>query len=678
MTSVWHPGSKDPSPEGQDPPRVEPVTGEHVESLLATGLDRYALTRLLGVGGMGEVYLGIHRTIEKEVAVKVLAYQHRHDPSLNGRFLEEAKAASKIRHDHVVDITDFGHSPQGCSYFVMEYLQGEDLAATLSREGPLPWTRARHLVLQLLSALQAAHDLGIVHRDIKPANCLRSKKRDDPDFIKVLDFGIARVSGPTSDGPRLTKAGTIMGTAEYMAPEQARADEVDARTDLYAVGVMLFEMLTGTLPFAGKAPVEILSKHLFHEPPRPSEIASNNAFPPEFDNIILRALAKDPAERWSSAEHMAEAIEAVDARADSKLAKTMMATAAHGAPGLPSGPMQYSTTEPPGPQTNPAAAAAAATGPQPIPSSRGRLDILGAGLAVVAVGGLLWWATRDGDDPAESTSKAAAVATACPEGMVQIDGGTFFMGSDDVDTPALQGARPSHKVEVATYCMATHETTVDQFHECSDQGQCRRPFKEDRYPNDSDDRRAALSLLCNEGVEGRGNHPVNCITWKQAKDYCEFRGQRLPTEAEWEFAARGSDGRVFPWGDPAPTHEHGNLCNAECVKWRASKGLPEYGALSTTDDGFPGTAPVGSFPAGTTQHGLLDIVGNVFEWTADRYAPYEGSPADAPSGGGKVIRGGAFNSYQATFANPALRYEQVGTAHTQSIGFRCAADPVSG
>ncbi len=636
-------------------------------SLLSTGLDRYSLSRLLGVGGMGEVYLGMHRTIEKEVAVKVLAYEHRRDPSLNGRFLEEAKAASKIRHDNVVDITDFGQSPQGCAYFVMEYLQGEDLSQTLGREGRLSWTRARHLVLQLLSALQAAHELGIVHRDIKPANCLRAEKRGDPDFIKVLDFGIARVSGPTSDAQRLTKAGTIMGTAEYMAPEQARAEEVDARTDVYAVGVMLFEMLTGQLPFNGKAPVEILSKHLYQEPPQPSEVAPAGCFPAEFDEIIGRALAKDPDERWPSAQALAEAIGAVEARVDSRLAHTMMADAS-ALPPLTSGLM---TAQP----TDPAVGSPTTAEGSPVaaPGGRVRMDMLSAVLGVAAVGGVLWWATRDPEPPA-STEAAVASASPCPEGMVKIDGGSLFMGSDDPDSPALQSARPSHRVDLGAYCIATHEVTVDEFHECSGTGECRRPYKTAQSDNISESSAAAYGTLCNETIPEHGDHPVNCVTWEQARDYCAYRGQRLPTEQEWEYAARGSDGREFPWGDAPPTHEHGNLCNAECVAWRTAKGLGLEGQLSNADDGWPGTAAVGSFPKGATEHGLLDIVGNVFEWTDTEFALFDGHPEGARESPGRVIRGGGFSSGYAVYSNPALRYGMDPAAHTHAIGFRCAAD----
>ncbi|MEM7160527.1 MAG: SUMF1/EgtB/PvdO family nonheme iron enzyme [Myxococcota bacterium] len=690
MTSVWTPGAGN----GSGPPANpggDPATGEHVESLLTTGLDRYELKRLLGVGGMGEVYQGLHRTIEKDVAVKVLAYQHRHNPSLNNRFLEEAKAASKIRHDNVVDITDFGHSPQGCAYFVMEYLEGEDLAATLKREKPLAWPRVQHILSQLLSALGAAHERGIVHRDIKPANCLRFTKNNDPDFIKVLDFGIARISSPEQEeGERLTKAGTIMGTAEYMAPEQARAAaDVDARTDLYAVGVMLFEMVTGQLPFTSGSPMELLAKHLTAPPPRASSVATY-PLPVGLDELIARSLAKEPDERYATAQELSAAIAAIST--DQVVSSPPQA----GAPSQPGyTPAPVTANLPPNTGVDEPAAAPSQG------SSKTGVAVAATLAGLALVGGGVWFATKGPtEDPkpaaasASNTEPAAAAAETpkappapvptvptCTDGMVLVDAGSFFMGTDDPDNRALQTARPPHKVRLDAYCIAIDEVTTAQFQQCSAKGECQRAFKDSLWPQgtleekDWVQRREALSQLCNTEKDDRGEHPINCVTWAQARDYCEFAGGRLPTEAEWEFAARGSDGRIFPWGDEPPTHEHGNLCNAECKEWRRQQKLPPEGTLSDADDKWYGTAPVGTFPQGTTQHGLRDIVGNVFEWTASDFELYEDHPEGVTAKEGKVIRGGAFNSAYAMFANPALRFPSDPKAHNHGIGFRCAANP---
>ena len=285
--------------------------------------------------------------------------------------------------------------------------------------------------------------------------------------------------------------------------------------------------------------------------------------------------------------------------------------------------------------------------------------------------------------PTKPASPPAAAPPRCPADAVLIPGGKFFMGSDNVDKKSLVSARPAHQVEVADFCMDLREVSVADYAACSATGECKRAFRDSFWPQGSmvkkawEDARAAYSPLCNEGAPGREQHPVNCVTWAQAGAYCHKQGKRLPSEAEWEFAARGSDGRPYPWGDPEPDAQHLNGCGQECVAWRLAAGLTDQGKIYAVDDGFPGTAPVGSFPAGKTQAGLLDMVGNVFEWTADDYRLYPDAPADAkpPEPGAKVIRGGAFNSTQADHAEPALRFPQDQAAHVHAVGFRCAKTP---
>lgn len=284
-------------------------------------------------------------------------------------------------------------------------------------------------------------------------------------------------------------------------------------------------------------------------------------------------------------------------------------------------------------------------------------------------------------------ASAAPASPACPEGMVEIAGGSYFMGSDDVDQPVLRAARPAHKVEVGAFCIDTHEVTVADYRTCSDRGDCKRAHRDSMWPQGKQSEeswsadRKTYGALCNEGIEGHEDHPVNCVSWHQAEAFCQSRGAQLPTEAQWEFAARGSDGRVYSWGDAAPDSEHMNGCGAECVAWRAAVELSETPGLHESDDGYVGTAPVGSFPAGKTQAGLFDMAGNVFEWTSSEFVPFDEAQrlADAAKAAPdapvkRVIRGGAFNSFMPAFADPALRFGQTQDAHPHAIGFRCAAD----
>ena len=272
----------------------------------------------------------------------------------------------------------------------------------------------------------------------------------------------------------------------------------------------------------------------------------------------------------------------------------------------------------------------------------------------------------------------------CPKGSNLIEGGKFFMGSDSEDK-LLARAQPSHQVEVDAVCLDIHETTVSEYKECVGAGDCKPAFRETWWPQGKAEEaswkhdREVHTPLCNDGKPDRLNHPINCITWAQADAYCKHKGGRLPTEAEWEFAARGSDGRVYPWGDQLPDPERANACDQRCQKWRTENELTDYGVMFDADDGYEGTSPVGSYPKGRTQSGLEDMVGNVFEWTADRFYTYteefKKNPTGPEEGTDRVIRGGAFNSFRATFADPAFRFASDETAHNHGIGFRCAFKP---
>jgi serine/threonine protein kinase len=292
----------EPTPAGDEPNEPDERIGELIH-------DRYRLIRKLGRGGMGTVYLAEHASIPKTFAVKLLNPRYASRQEFAARFLLEAQAVSRIDHPNVVGIVDFGTTPDGATFLVMEHLRGEPLEALCRREAPLAWARVRHLTVQICNALQAAHEAGIIHRDIKPDNVLRMTRGEDDDYVKVLDFGLAKVR--SGEGLRLTKTGMVLGTPRYMAPEQARGATIDHRVDIYALGVLIYELLCGRTPFQASTFLLMRNHHLLSKPEPPSHWAESAGITDEMDAIALRALAKDPDHRFASMLEMAEAIEGV-------------------------------------------------------------------------------------------------------------------------------------------------------------------------------------------------------------------------------------------------------------------------------------------------------------------------------------------------------------------------------
>jgi serine/threonine protein kinase len=278
----------DASPPAADDPLIGTVVS-----------DRYRIIRKVGEGGMGAVYQAEHALIEKRVALKVLFQDLSRRPDLVARFLQEAKSASRIGQENVIDISDFGQSAEGLVYIAMEFLEGQDLGRALKTERVMPWLRARPILMQIAKALRAAHATGIIHRDMKPENVFLVQREGRPDFVKVLDFGIAKVvSAELNEGPRLTQTGMIFGTPEYMSPEQAQGHPPDHRVDVYAVGCIMYHLLTGSVPFTADSFMGILTKHLLEPVVPPRQRRPDLDIPAEVEAVCLRALEKDRDKRW--------------------------------------------------------------------------------------------------------------------------------------------------------------------------------------------------------------------------------------------------------------------------------------------------------------------------------------------------------------------------------------------
>jgi formylglycine-generating enzyme required for sulfatase activity/tRNA A-37 threonylcarbamoyl transferase component Bud32 len=725
----------------------------------------FRVVRGLRTGGMGAVYVVDQMSTGKQRALKIMAPELAMDPATRERFVLEARAASRIESDHVVEIVTAGVDElTGAPYLVMELLRGEELAEALERTRRLSLGDVAEVLAQVGHALEQAHAHGIVHRDLKPENIFlaASKRRDTSFTAKVLDFGIAKLVADS-----VQKTGTQpLGTPLFMSPEQTdRKGRISPATDVWALGLIAFKLLTGRdfwLEADGSLPMllrEIVIEPIPYATVRARQFGVEALLPPGFDAWFVRCVNVDINARFPEAGAAVRAFAEIVAP-DTQRGQLILAGGANvgsqplagqsGALGGPGSPAMGGFNT--GPGAHPAAVSAGGvTYPQPSVSagapitpyggappgamypsgppaygvspqssttspaslsgpagnlaggaSPGSKAWLAIPLVLVIGGGLAFAgykllgpgaapagstqagpgssgaavASSTGATPESSAKPAAGAGTTCPDGLAFVKGGKMFMGARDLS----DDAKPPHSVTVSSFCIDKKEVTTAEYDACFEKTECERPLENVSWRGISSAQEKRYSPLCNGMKKDRDAHPINCVAWSMADNFCKKRGARLPTEAEWEYAARGSRQRTYPWGDEAPGAKHLNACGKECAKWGADNKDAKMATMHGEDDGYATTAPAGSFPAGATAEGVLDLAGNVWEWTADWHAPYPATegmadPKGAETGTKRVARGGDFTSSDPDWAKPAWRWKTEPDTYNHAIGFRCAMEP---
>ena len=511
--------------------------------------DAYTLENVVGEGAMGVVYRATDHVRQRRVAIKTLHSSLLGDASIRRRFAREARLSLRWSHPHVVAAYDFIEHEDVVA-LVLELIDGPTLEEHLSRwSTALPLGELRPLFFGLLDAMGEAHRRGIVHRDLKPQNILLSM-RDTGIHPKVTDFGIAKVLAGTS----YTMTGVMLGTCQYMAPEQVKTSErLDHRADIYALGVLLYRAVTGRLPFETDNHYEMMLAHVERPPPPPSQYAAN--VPAELERLILDCLSKDRRARPPDCKTLRERLEAA-------LADVAPARASERARELP-------------------------------PSIH----------------------EADGSE------------------LLRIEGGPFAHGPN------------RRTVHVDTFYLARHPVTNRQFVSFLQTTSYR--------PEDGADGRFLAHFRGGQCPAALLDHPVVFVSWLDATAYCRWAGRRLPSEAEWEKAARGTDGRRYPWGRDDPSEHHANY------------GKPVGGH----------TTAIAQHPAGASPYGCEDLAGNVWEWCEDCDSPrfYLQGPSHNPRNtagaatASHVVRGGAYGfdarslrTYARNALQPHFRLEYLG------------------
>jgi eukaryotic-like serine/threonine-protein kinase len=532
---------------------------------------------------------------------------------------------------------------------------------------------------QLTHAVGAAHAAGIVHRDLKPENIFlaRSMRAGSENTVKVLDFGIAKLVAEAH-----TSSNTAaMGSAYWMAPEQTeQAAPITPATDVWALGLIAYRLLTGKVYWRAAADpntsVTMFLRELVLEPlPSASARAAQQGvkefLPAGFDEWFGRCVTRDQRARFSNARAAGAALrELRGARTSIEPASLL---SGRGVVVRASDPSART-----GGETGLGSARTLADVPVPrddeaptvVPTKSLSFAAIFAGAGGVAAIGLLAfvWTRAPASTPVAPPVIEAGAAVAkelrCPKTMIPIVGGSFRMGADD----GAEDQRPAHLVELNGFCLDMTEVQVGEYKQCVTAKACAPPSSEVVWAKITPEDRKLFSEACNGNKPERDDHPINCVTQDEARAYCQWANKRLPSEEEWEFAARGHESRLYPWGDEPPSAQRLNACGAECAKG-ALLGDRSLTPLFEGSDGWETTAPTRSYPAGKTKEGVFDLAGNVAEWVSGKYCPYPGRDCSVEW---RVARGGGWNSDLRDGVKAARREKNAHDARSADIGFRCA------
>jgi eukaryotic-like serine/threonine-protein kinase len=561
------------------------------DSLVGKTLGSYQVQREIGRGGMGVVYLAHEQSLQRVAAIKVLASRLADDAACVKRFGREASAVARLDHPNIVLVYSVGEQ-DGLHYIAMQYVKGWSLAQFIRAKGPLEWRRALDVTRQAAEALAEAHKHGIIHRDIKPDNIMV----DETGGVKVMDFGLARATAASTN---LTADGAKLGTPTYMSPEQINGDPVDARTDIYSLGVTLYEMLTGRPPFQADTPMALMYQ-ITHKPV-PDVSKQNAAVPENVVELVAGMTAQDPGRRYPSAQALRSRLIDVLSGSSRVPERQIVPQAAMELDAQLRSDILELGSGLTASRSAPAVSSQAPASAQDAPSTRvtiGRRSVLAMLVVLFVLLGVSLWPRGNGGGTIE---------------MVWIPPGTFIMGSPPGEE-RLYDNQKQHEVTISKgFWMGKYEVTQAQW-------------------------KAVMGS--NPSVFKGDNLPVENLSWNDCQEFIKklnARGEgrfRLPTEAEWEYACRAGTTTPFYFGSTISTDQ----VNYDGIQGVYGAGRKGVFRRQTTD--------VGSFEANAW--GLYDMHGNVWEWCQDRYGVYSSGtvtdPMGATSDRRRVLRGGGWNS----------------------------------